>query len=102
MPPCKNTLSVAKPNPGLGLPNTYDEFAKPLKSPNLDLNSTSYSPLPVLSTISMNGVFESLGFAFILIYPLPLNPVDTITCPSSYDCDVEAKSPTKLPPEPLP
>ena len=29
-------------------------------------------------------------------------PVETITCPSSYDWEVDAKSPTKLPSEPLP
>ena len=52
--------------------------------------------------MSINGVAVSLGFAFILIYPLPLRPVDTNTCPSSYDWEVEAKSPTKLPCDPLP
>ena len=39
----------------------------PLKSPSLAFKSTSYIPLPVLSTISMNGVASSLGFAFNLM-----------------------------------
>jgi len=38
----------------------------------------------------------SVGFAFILTYPVPIRPVDTRTCPSSYDWELFAKSPKEL------
>jgi len=68
-------------------------LSNPDKSPNLALTSTSYIAEPVLSTMSMNGVDKSFGFALILIKPLPVVfcpvppsnlPVETTTCPSSY------------------
>ena len=41
IPPCRYTLSVASPNPGLDLLNTISEFANPDKSPNLAFNCMS-------------------------------------------------------------
>ena len=38
---------------------------------------------------------ESFGFAFILTYPVPTLPVDTITWPFSYDCADCAESPSE-------
>ena len=102
IPPCRYTLSVAKPKPGFGFPNTYCEPANPLKSPSRAASFTSYKSEPVLSIISIYGVAWSDGFAFNFIYPVPTLPVDTTTCPSSYVCAVDAKSPTKSPWVPLP
>ena len=88
----KNTLLVTKPNPLTSAPRT-NWLDNPDKSPNLALISTSYIAEPVLSTMSMNGVDKSFGFALILIKPLPVVfcpvppsnlPVETTTCPSSY------------------
>jgi len=56
--------------------------------------------------MSIYGVYGSFGLAFNLIYPVPILPVDTITCEPEYDCAFDAKSPNELeswlvPAEPL-
>ena len=79
MPPCRYTLSVAKPNPGSVFPNTNGDPANPDKSPSLAFNDTSKIADPVLATISIYGVAWLLGFAFNLINPVPTLPVDTNT-----------------------
>ena len=79
IPPCRYTLSVAKPNPGSVFPNTNEDPANPDKSPSLAFNDTSKIADPVLSTISIYGVAWLLGFAFNLINPVPTLPVDTNT-----------------------
>ena len=74
----KNALSVNNPKPG-------DEPTAPVdnpdKSPSLTFKSISYTPVPCLSIISIYGVVVSLGFAFSLMYPVFILPVDTNTCP---------------------
>ena len=69
--PDKKAVSVIKPKP-VKFDGTFLVPATPRKSPSRVFNSISYTPLPVLSTISINGVAESFGFAFNLMYPLPL------------------------------
>ena len=66
IPPLKKPFSVKIPKPGSELPNKV-ALLKPLRSPTLVFNSMSYTPLPVLSTISIKGVAWSFGFAFSLI-----------------------------------
>ena len=74
--PVKKTFSLNNPKPGDEPTNALDN---PDKSPSLAFKSTSNTLLPVLSTISMYGVVVSLGFAFSLMYPVPILPVETTT-----------------------
>ena len=93
IPPSKNTFFEYKPNCPFGfVPCNLSEL-NPLKSPNLAFKSTAYNPEPVLSTISINGVLSTVGLALILIYPVFVFPVDTITCPSVYVCAADGLSP---------
>ena len=50
--PLKNPFSVYRPKPGSLFPYKYPDDS-PDRSPSLDLNCKSYTPYPVLSTISI-------------------------------------------------